>query len=438
MYSQNQIDSSSIYQQQTVAAVPSIWPNNKNDWATSTTTPYTGSYYAPQPQYPAYYPSQASNSFGPTNESSINANDSSEFSSDKSVNNPASNKENVPEQAATSPSSLVNKVPAYFTTQKIASNTSKLSYTTYQLQLLNAIYIDMKYPNSVQKTLIAKLIGITRDQVKIWFQNRRRKDTLVQQGKMPTIKNSKRRRSSEESEANDDESSLDEQRPVVGEEVIQGVLYQLKIHHNAPSRLSTKRARLESESEAKAAKKTCSSRIIVTSQPDAHKPVELEAPTTNNNIILTPVSSSSSSSTSSSSEEEAYIKPEVKFSTLSQPISMQDYIGSRYLASGGKSATVHQGNQYQQQVGSCYQANGLPAENKLLNSWAFQTTAYQASYYKPTGTTTEAPVCDYDSKNAYTQNYGYSTSAPGDYYSTDLSTGYQYGPINGGYYGSFA
>jgi cell division septal protein FtsQ len=27
----------------------------------------------------------------------------------------------------------------------------------------------MKYPNSVQKTLIAKLIGITRDQVKVFL-----------------------------------------------------------------------------------------------------------------------------------------------------------------------------------------------------------------------------------------------------------------------------
>ncbi|XP_071081467.1 homeobox protein NOBOX-like [Haliotis cracherodii] len=54
----------------------------------------------------------------------------------------------------------------------------RLSYTRYQLELLNAIYSRVKYPNSTQKQLIAKRVGITRDQVKIWFQNRRRKDVV--------------------------------------------------------------------------------------------------------------------------------------------------------------------------------------------------------------------------------------------------------------------
>lgn len=58
--------------------------------------------------------------------------------------------------------------PAFFTTQKVSTNMVKLSYTPYQLELLNAIYTEMKYPNSVQKTLIGKLIGITRDQVKVF------------------------------------------------------------------------------------------------------------------------------------------------------------------------------------------------------------------------------------------------------------------------------
>jgi hypothetical protein len=88
--------------------------------------------------------------------------------------------EDVPPKVTTNDdSSLINettndcdkylqKYPPYFTTQKIQNTTTaKLSYTVYQLELLNAIYIDMKYPNSVQKTLIAKLIGITRDQVKV-------------------------------------------------------------------------------------------------------------------------------------------------------------------------------------------------------------------------------------------------------------------------------
>ena len=61
----------------------------------------------------------------------------------------------------------LNYQTSVFTTQKLSNSTSKLSYTPYQLELLNSIYKDMKYPNSVQKTLIAKLIGITRDQVKV-------------------------------------------------------------------------------------------------------------------------------------------------------------------------------------------------------------------------------------------------------------------------------
>lgn len=52
----------------------------------------------------------------------------------------------------------------------------RLTYTKYQLELLNAIYAKFKYPNQHQKQLLAKRIGITRSQVKIWFQNRRRKE----------------------------------------------------------------------------------------------------------------------------------------------------------------------------------------------------------------------------------------------------------------------
>jgi hypothetical protein len=62
---------------------------------------------------------------------------------------------------------LTNYQTTVFTTQKMNNSTTKLSYTPYQLELLNSIYTDMKYPNSVQKTLVAKLIGITRDQVKV-------------------------------------------------------------------------------------------------------------------------------------------------------------------------------------------------------------------------------------------------------------------------------
>ncbi|KAL8612868.1 hypothetical protein ACOMHN_038123 [Nucella lapillus] len=55
----------------------------------------------------------------------------------------------------------------------------RLSYTRYQLELLNGIFRAVRYPNSVQKQLIAKRVGISREQVKIWFQNRRRKDVVM-------------------------------------------------------------------------------------------------------------------------------------------------------------------------------------------------------------------------------------------------------------------
>lgn len=85
-----------------------------------------------------------------------------------------SNKENLTGESLNNTNGLlpscptgVNNFPVFFTTQKIAPNTTKLSYTAFQLEVLNAIYSESKYPNSVQKTDIARLVGITRDQVKV-------------------------------------------------------------------------------------------------------------------------------------------------------------------------------------------------------------------------------------------------------------------------------
>ena len=47
----------------------------------------------------------------------------------------------------------------------------RFSYTRYQLELLNTIYMEVRYPNSMQKQLIAKRVGITRDQVKVCYHN---------------------------------------------------------------------------------------------------------------------------------------------------------------------------------------------------------------------------------------------------------------------------
>ena len=55
------------------------------------------------------------------------------------------------------------------TTQKDPNiTTEKLCYTIEQLDLLNAIYNEIRYPNSVQKTMIANIIGINREQTKAY------------------------------------------------------------------------------------------------------------------------------------------------------------------------------------------------------------------------------------------------------------------------------
>lgn len=55
-------------------------------------------------------------------------------------------------------------------TQKAQNTTTeKLCYTIEQLDLLNAIYNEIRYPNSVQKTMIANIIGINREQTKAYL-----------------------------------------------------------------------------------------------------------------------------------------------------------------------------------------------------------------------------------------------------------------------------
>lgn len=300
-----------------------------------------------------------------------------------------SNKESIEDSNISSSNALNNNnMTTYFTTQKVLNNTVKLSYTAYQLELLNAIYTDMKYPNSVQKTLIAKLIGITRDQVKIWFQNRRRKDTLVSQGKMPpTLPNvlkpsdsKKRRRSSDESENNEEDvypSSPElfgsaRKKQVVENQVIQSVLFQLRAHQNAPSRLSSKRNKPNNPEQAddqiKQVNKPIENVNILNQINDVAPVIKTQTisddskykPLGDYNIqtnqALTPSSmssfslssSSASSSSASSSEEDNSVNyTQQKYQTLQQPFSVRDYVDTRYMTSYYKQPKVHN-QQYQQ------------------------------------------------------------------------------------------
>ncbi|CAI9724814.1 homeobox Mix.2-like [Octopus vulgaris] len=63
----------------------------------------------------------------------------------------------------------------------VLSPRERLSYTRHQLQLLNGIFERLRYPNSIQKQIIARRVGINREQVKVWFQNRRRKEVVGKQ-----------------------------------------------------------------------------------------------------------------------------------------------------------------------------------------------------------------------------------------------------------------
>ena len=65
---------------------------------------------------------------------------------------------------------------------------NRANYTRHQLIMLNEIYKKYTYPNSLQKTLIAKYIGVSRDQVRIWFQNKRRKVQLIKKGQAKQTK----------------------------------------------------------------------------------------------------------------------------------------------------------------------------------------------------------------------------------------------------------
>ena len=58
----------------------------------------------------------------------------------------------------------------------------RFSYTRAQLEILNAVFKEIPYPNQQQKTLIARRLGISGFQAKIWFQNRRRKALMHRRG----------------------------------------------------------------------------------------------------------------------------------------------------------------------------------------------------------------------------------------------------------------
>ena len=218
---------------------------------------------------------------------------------------------------------------------------------------------------------------------------------------------------------------------MVDSDVIQGVLHQLKMHQNAPSRLSSKRAKLTSnEIESKLNKQPSDANIIINVAPNKNGSAKKESLETKNsatsslyqeqyvlttsepssnlnfnsdNSVTTPSSflmssmsslssstsssSTSSSSSSSSSEEEVIPSSETKFEVLQQPFTIGDFVDNKYniLIQNSKKLIKYHPDQYSNNAYTAQEpqpCNKLPSYSNypLIDS----TKQYQNStYYQP-------------------------------------------------------
>ena len=105
---------------------------------------------------------------------------------------------------------------------------NRANYTRHQLIMLNEIFKKHKYPNSLQKTLIAKYIGVSRDQIRIWFQNKRRKIQLINKGQAKQTKT-------------DVECEYGEYRRHLPKNFLDDLFQELYKARGAPARLPVKR-----------------------------------------------------------------------------------------------------------------------------------------------------------------------------------------------------
>lgn len=105
---------------------------------------------------------------------------------------------------------------------------NRANYTRHQLVMLNELYKKLPYPNSLQKTLVAKYIGVSRDQIRIWFQNKRRKVQLIKKGQAKQTKT-------------DVECEYGEYRRHLPDNFLDDLLQELHNARNAPARLPVKR-----------------------------------------------------------------------------------------------------------------------------------------------------------------------------------------------------
>jgi len=117
-------------------------------------------------------------------------------------------------------------IPSSSSTLMLPQN--RANYTRHQLVMLNEIFKKHKYPNSLQKTLIAKYIGVSRDQIRIWFQNKRRKVQLINKGQAKQTKT-------------DVECEYGEYRRHLPNNFLEDLFQELYKARGAPARLPVKR-----------------------------------------------------------------------------------------------------------------------------------------------------------------------------------------------------
>ncbi|CAF1166447.1 unnamed protein product [Adineta steineri] len=67
-------------------------------------------------------------------------------------------------------------------TEQSSSKITRLQYSNKDRYILNELFKRTPYPNAIQRDVIARQLGITQEQIRIWFQNRRRLQTQRDSG----------------------------------------------------------------------------------------------------------------------------------------------------------------------------------------------------------------------------------------------------------------
>ena len=147
-------------------------------------------------------------------------------------------------------------------TTTMMAQQNRANYTRHQLVMLNEIFKKHKYPNSLQKTLIANYIGVSRDQIRIWFQNKRRKVQLINKGQAKQTKT-------------DVECEYGEYRRHLPKNYLDDLYEELYKARGAPARLPVKR-----ENNTKTAQ--------IDEEPQQQQPSYAYYPTMNSNYYYPP------------------------------------------------------------------------------------------------------------------------------------------------------